>query len=325
MKKFNIVLSMLLLMAINVFAMHRDIAGEDIADDVYQKGCQAYLEKNYALAIECFTEAADKGHPFAQHELGVIYDNGEGIPVDPEKAVEWYTRAAEQEYPPALNNLGFAYGHGAGVPVDHKKSLEMYTRAARKGHATAQYNLGVIYEYGKKVAADPNQAIEFYALAADQGYALAQYKLGLFYELGAVVPIDKRKAVEFYTLAAAGGNLTAHVSLGRFYESGVVVPRDLKRALHHYAIAREGKPYAEEYLMRVRQAIEKRRPKIFDGNVHALKEDTCFICLESFVDSPESIWVFRCSHVYHVECSKTWAAEKPNFSCPGCRAEHYLE
>ena len=51
-------------------------------------------------------EQAERGDKEAQHNLGVMYDDGEGVPEDDAKAVTWYRMAAAQGYAAAQNNLG---------------------------------------------------------------------------------------------------------------------------------------------------------------------------------------------------------------------------
>ena len=54
----------------------------------------------------------------AQFNLGLMYDNGDGVPEDNREAVKWWTLAAEQGYVNAQNALGWMYRMGAGVPND---------------------------------------------------------------------------------------------------------------------------------------------------------------------------------------------------------------
>jgi len=60
-------------------------------------------------AKECFIEAAELGHVFAQYELARMYENGIGGEVDIEKAIQWYKAAASKkvrEADEALKRLG---------------------------------------------------------------------------------------------------------------------------------------------------------------------------------------------------------------------------
>ena len=42
--------------------------------------------------------AAEQGYDIAQYNLGVMYENGQGVPQDYKEAVKWYRLAAEQGY-----------------------------------------------------------------------------------------------------------------------------------------------------------------------------------------------------------------------------------
>ncbi len=65
--------------------------------------------------------------------------------------MEWYTKAAEQGYAAAQHNLGVMYAHGKGVPENDKIAVKWYTKAAEQGHGNAQHNLGVMYDKGHGV------------------------------------------------------------------------------------------------------------------------------------------------------------------------------
>jgi len=98
--------------------------------------------------------AAEHGYAAAQNNLGVMYDNGEGVPQDDKEAFKLYRLAAEQGYATAQGNLGVMYAKGEGVPQDDKEAVKWFRRAAEQGHAVAQYNLGVMYGNGQGVPQD---------------------------------------------------------------------------------------------------------------------------------------------------------------------------
>ena len=41
-------------------------------------------------------QGAEQGYAKAHYNLGVMYENGEGVPEDDKEAVKWYTKSAEQ-------------------------------------------------------------------------------------------------------------------------------------------------------------------------------------------------------------------------------------
>ena len=59
--------------------------------------------------------------------------------------VRLWEGAAEQGLAEAQHNLGLMYEHGDGVDLDYKKALEWYEKAAEQGHAQAQCNLCLLY------------------------------------------------------------------------------------------------------------------------------------------------------------------------------------
>ena len=111
----------------------------------FQKGSNAYSRGDYATALKEWIPLAEQGNAYAQHNLGVMYDNGQGVPQDYQTAAKWYTLAAEQGDAYPQFNLGFRYSNGEGVPQDDKTAVKWYTLAAEQGNATAQNNLGLMY------------------------------------------------------------------------------------------------------------------------------------------------------------------------------------
>ena len=80
---------------------------------------------------------AEQGDALAQYNLGVMYDNGEGVPEDDAEAVRWYRMAAEQGFAPAQYNLGNMYVNGEGVPENYVLAYAWFNLAAAQGHETA--------------------------------------------------------------------------------------------------------------------------------------------------------------------------------------------
>ena len=71
-----------------------------------EDGQAAYERGDYAAALAQWQPLAEQGIARAQNNLGVIYENGQGVPRNVVEAMKWYRRAAEQGYAGAQNNLG---------------------------------------------------------------------------------------------------------------------------------------------------------------------------------------------------------------------------
>lgn len=60
------------------------------------EGVAAFKRGDYAAALREFRPLAERGDAGAQHNLGVMYTHGHGVPKDDREAVKWYRRAAKQ-------------------------------------------------------------------------------------------------------------------------------------------------------------------------------------------------------------------------------------
>ena len=110
---------------------------------------------------------------FNQVILGVMYENGKGVPQDYAEAVRWYRLAAEQGNALGQGKLGNMYFGGLGVPQDYVEAVKWYRLVAEQGNADAQFTLGLMYENGWGVPQDYVLAHMWFNLAAAQGDATA--------------------------------------------------------------------------------------------------------------------------------------------------------
>jgi len=171
--------------------------------DRLDEGEAAYNAGNYQKALEIFKPLAKQGEARAQYDLGVLYDEGKGVPQDYTEAVRWFRLAAEQGNAKAQYNMADMYGKGKGVPQDFKKEAKWYRLAAEQGLARTQYNLGHMYENGRGVPQDYAEALKWYHKAAEQGLVLAQFNLGVMYGNGMGVPQDYVLAYKWLSLSAS--------------------------------------------------------------------------------------------------------------------------
>ncbi|MBQ26536.1 MAG: hypothetical protein CMH81_00110 [Nitrospiraceae bacterium] len=132
----------------------------------YDDGVDAYNRTDYVMAIQKFRQAAETGDTKAQFNLGLMYEDGNGVPQDVEVAVRWYHQAAKAGYALAQVNLGLMYEEGRGVLQDVKAAVYWYRQAAEAGYVLAQYNLGVMYANGQGVPRDYVLAHKCFSLAA---------------------------------------------------------------------------------------------------------------------------------------------------------------
>ena len=227
------------------------------ANDNFDKGLAAYNQKDYAIAFTFWEPLAKSGNKVAQYNLGIMYDNGQGVTQDYQQAVAWYRKAAKQGYASAQYNLGVRYYNGQGVTQDYQQALVWYRKAAKLGYASAQYNLGVMYKKGQGVTQDYKQAVAWYRKAAEQGHASAQNNLGWMYKKGQGVTQDYKQAVAWYRKAAEQGDADAQNNLGWMYQNGQGVTQDYQQAVAWYRkAAKQGNVRAQNNLKGVLAIME---------------------------------------------------------------------
>ena len=107
------------------------------AEGEWDQAKSAHERGDYAAEIALVRPMSEKGYPFAQFNLGVLYDQGKGVPQDNAQAMQWYQKAAEQGLPQAQINLGIMYEEGQGVPVDNVRAYFWYTLADSQGDGLA--------------------------------------------------------------------------------------------------------------------------------------------------------------------------------------------
>ena len=87
----------------------------DTRDDI----SAAFNRGDYKSAVRLLRPLAEQGDAEAQYNLGVMYDQGYGVPQDYAEAMKWYRKAAEQGDAEAQHSLGYMYRNGLGVPQDY--------------------------------------------------------------------------------------------------------------------------------------------------------------------------------------------------------------
>lgn len=235
-------------------------------------------------------KAAVYGDRESQYQLGVCYDEGEGVDIDFDRALVWYHRSAIQGHKGALHNIGQCYYIGKGVRRDFQKAVLWYTRSAELGHMLGQYHLGVCYDRGEGVPTNKAKAVELWTKAAHQGCPYAQFNLGLAYLKGVGAPEDHNEAVKWFLKSAEQNFELAQLNLYICIEQGKGLPNNPEKAFewamkaakrsHPFAMFLVGKGYYEGH--GVKQNYEEafkwfnKAAEVGDVDAHAWLGDMYF-------------------------------------------------
>ncbi len=147
-------------------------ASAAIADN--DDALQAANVGDYKKAYQLWLVDAERGSAVAQRNIGLMYDEGLGVPQNDKKAVKWYRMAAEQGEKRAQYYLGIMFEKGRGVPLDYKEAVKWYRLAAGQGQVHAQYRLGLMYLKGQGVLQNSEIAYAWWSVAASKGHEEAR-------------------------------------------------------------------------------------------------------------------------------------------------------
>jgi len=134
------------LLVLCMFALSGQVIAGSLTD-----AARTYDAGNYADAAKQFRALAEQGNAVAQARLGVLYEQGRGVPQDFQEAYKWIRLSVAQGNADAQFTLGWMYELGEGVPQDIKEAINWYRLSAKQGNGFAQFSLGGMYAHGQGV------------------------------------------------------------------------------------------------------------------------------------------------------------------------------
>jgi TPR repeat protein len=199
------------------------------------------VNRDYVESAKWFLVAAKTGDNEAQCSLGTFYENGWGVPKDPQLAIEWYKRSAGNNNQAALYNLATTYWVGKGVAKDSVEAAKWFRAAAELGMPDAEYHLGLMYSLADGVPKDGAEAAKWfkkcavaYLESANRGGARMgdeiYDRLGAMYANGNGVTTDRAEAAKWFRKAADLGSPDAEYNLGVLSLKGDGIPMDKMQA-----------------------------------------------------------------------------------------------
>lgn len=159
---------------------------------------------------------AKKGKAWAEHEIGVKYEKGQGVRKDDAEAVRWFKLAAKQGHPWSMFSYANHLHQGLGVSRNFAEARRWYEKAAALGCPSSQHALAMDLLEGEHGAEkDTERAARLLRAAADQGHPDSENDLGNCYCDGDGVPRDLKEALVWYERAAIQGNTNGMSNAGR--------------------------------------------------------------------------------------------------------------
>jgi len=146
------------------------VSAAPLYGQTFEDGVDAYDTEDYARAVEIWEALAQEGHVMSQYNLGLLYENGLGVPQRHDLAFFWYRMAALNGNASAKYNLGGLYYHGLGVEQSVEQAVRWWEEAANAGDPNGAYNLGVVMLQSSNDEASVKAAMIRLKQAADAGH-----------------------------------------------------------------------------------------------------------------------------------------------------------
>jgi len=205
----------------------------------------AGVPRDPALAARHYREAAEHGHRAAQVKWGLALIEGRHVARDLVAGESWLRRAALAGDSWAAFLIGNLYVQSGPLPPNYAEAASWYRRAAEAGEKAAARALGSMYLTGAGVARDDQEAARWLRVSAEAGDQAAQVDLAKLVLEGVGAPDDSRKVARWFEHAASAGDRVAAFNLGVCLIKGVGVERDDQKAAHWLRRAAEEVPDAQ--------------------------------------------------------------------------------
>ncbi len=148
---------------------------------------------------------ANAGNLEAQYQLGRMYEVGDKLERDPQKAITWYTSAANQGYDEAQYRLALIYLYGLGTTRNISKGEDLLTQAAKQNHPVAREMLP-IYLANRSANFSTSIALSWFLEKVAEGDPDGSFGVGYMYENGWGLNPNEGEAKKWYASARTSGS-----------------------------------------------------------------------------------------------------------------------
>ena len=209
--------------------------------------------KFYKKALQGFIQIepkAKKIKSYLQYQIGMMYFNGLGTPIDNKKAIGYFEKSAKQGNQYAKRLLALEYISGKNFEQDIEKGIALLTECSDSGDAFSCYRLGTLYLSSEIVNSDLDKAEKYLLSAKDNEFT--QYARGKLYLQREKYDIEK--AISYFE-KSSDKNMQASYQLGRLYLFGVEgFEKDKEKAMKFLNLsAEQGNEYARNLLENTEQ------------------------------------------------------------------------
>jgi len=158
-------------------------------------------QKDFVAAHAIYLTLANQNDAKACYNLGLMYQDGDGVTQNLDEAVKWYTKSASLDYKEAQYLLASMVFRREIQSISYERATQYYQQAAELGHVKSQLNLGMLYYRGDIIAQDLAVSFKWLKLAASNNNSEAQGYIANMYLQGVGVQEDTVKAAMWLIIA----------------------------------------------------------------------------------------------------------------------------
>lgn len=158
-------------------ATNGDAIGNWLLGLCYESGFEVVVDKNKAW--ECYNKAAHTGFTRAYYELGRLYKDL--FPNGPTELIPYYYRQASDSDPRACYELAKLYENGDYLQKNREKAFAFFEKSANENYAPAQYAVAEYYLRNSD-RKSLEKVYRYFAMAAKQNYLDATEKAKMYLE-----------------------------------------------------------------------------------------------------------------------------------------------
>ncbi len=198
---------------------------------------------NTNRAIELLKKAVSHGDAYSMFKLGSLYQMGEFLEKNDEKAFEYYKKSFDLHNPKGAFALGFAYIEGIGCEKSVIDGVKIWKKAVEFGSGAAANNLYNYYRFGKftndKSVINKDLAKKYLKEGARLGEPIACWNIGkLYYNGNDLFEKNDTQAFVYIKKAADNGVVDACEAMAYMYNNAIGCNKDINAAKKYQDMAK---------------------------------------------------------------------------------------
>lgn len=227
---------------LDYYKSYTKIKIEEYASELYFKGINFKMDKDYLQAYECLYTSYDNGNLDSIYSLAeLLFDENFEL-YNINEAINLCEKGISLGQYDCAYLLGYVYDYGKGIEVNKDLAERNYQICINNSEnkeliSNSKFELAGILWRKASDQCDMNNIIKLYEDAINNNNYKAMYILGNKYYCGDKIKPDYDLAMLYFRMAARFNNGKAELKIGDMYAKGIGVVKDYDKAFKWYELA----------------------------------------------------------------------------------------